>query len=359
MIVKMVTPRTMVRQNPHTDADILGDGDTGFICKVPVSQDAPAWFKLPFSSNIEVIKNRSVSKVAEKSCMDRMVQQRAAGIKGGIKNRCKKTEFVNPDTDSLESRAVVHIGDRPEFMESPVLSNLEFYKDKDLLQKPQRRFEYAGQSHDREQKGKTCYIVLPNGKVVNRSIVSADSPDFFKSPFETNHIHFEADGLRQAGGVQRLRNPAPLDKTVEPKGPGRYDAPPDSGTPEQHKASVVLTPRGHASTRMPEQRDSKDVKARSACDQRGETLAKKLEKYEGKISELRQMQRQLVKEGCQRTSKQSRTPRSTSASGADRHNYSTCGSGRGSKGRSHTQSGRACGASGGKRLAPRDHSKRR
>merc|ERR1712232_862860 len=69
------------------------------------------------------------------------------------------------------------------------------------------------------------------------------------------------------------------------------------GTSTPRGGTVALTPRQH------ENRVEK-------------TVSKKRDKYEGKLNELRHMQRQLVEQERQLTSKLSKTYRSSSANGA-------------------------------------------
>jgi hypothetical protein len=373
------TPRTAVRQTYLQDAEILGDSDTAILGKVLVSPDAPAWFKSPLSSNRDELRKRAVSAKAVVSRIDgpNGSDQRAAGIKGSeerSKPRCKRTELINPDSYAFVSKSVVQIGGRPEFMESPALSNVEYYREKNLLQQPVRRFEYAGQNQDhlQREKEKNSGVTLPNGKVMNKFIVSVDSPDFFKSAFEANRLYFETHGLKRVGGVQRLGSPEPQFKVGEPGGPARYDTHLDCRAPEQYQRSIRTggsTPRSqdHTSiavqeehTSMPTQLSPKEIKVKNVPDKREEKVAKKLDKYEHKVRELRNMQRQLV-EDQNYQNKQSKTRRASSAGGASSrsHHRSTGSSAFASRGSGHGKGGSAGGAASGKRLASRARSTRR
>jgi len=255
------------------------------------------------------------------------------------------------------------------------LSNLDFYRDKNLLQEPVRRFEYAGQTQDRQDKGKATGTVLPNGKVMNKYIVSVDSPDFFKSPFEANRPYFESHGLKKMGGVQKFGNPEPQFMNGEPVGPARYDTRLDCRAPDQFQdtggvTTGYLTPREGTGALTPRENTGTLTPRRNtgASTPRGNTTptkhehreekhaSKKREKYEGKINELQRMQKQLAKQERQLNSKLSKTYRSSSVSGvAESRNHRKHGSGSGSRGgTSHAKTG-----SSGGQLAPRARSTRR
>lgn len=188
---------------------------------------------------------------------------------------------------------------------------------------------------------------------MNKYIVSVDSPDFFKSPFEANRPYFESHGLKKIGGVQRLGDPEPYFKNGEPVGPARYDTRLDCRAPEHFQDSGstgTSTPRGGTVALTPRQHENRVEK----------TVSKKRDKYEGKLNELRHMQRQLVEQERQLTSKLSKTYRSSSANGAaGSRNQRSHGSGGGSRGSSNAKSGSSGGAASGKRLAPRARSTRR
>merc|ERR1711920_519095 len=121
--------------------------------------------------------------------------------------------------------------------------------------------------------------------------------------------YFETHGLKKIGGVQRLGDPEPYFKNGEPGGPARFDTRLDCRAPENFQDSGI--------TRAFTAREGTLVSTPRQHEQRVEkTVSKKREKYEGKINDLRRMQRQLVEQERQLTSKLSKTYRSSSANGS-------------------------------------------
>lgn len=161
-----------------------------------ISTQAPEWFKSAFDSNRDYFESRGVAQ--QLSAPDPLGEV-AAGIAPSTV-RMKKTNITDPDTGKLINATKVSAG-APAFFKTSFENNRKYFEQKgaaEKLRKPAGAEITAAGSRKSEARMKKSNIIDPqSGKVSNKTIVSKDAPDHFKTAFESNRIYFEKQGTAE------------------------------------------------------------------------------------------------------------------------------------------------------------------
>lgn len=186
--------------------------DTGAIKnQTIVSPRAPEWFKSAFESNRDYFESRGVAQQLKAPSPRGEV---AAGLTRE-QVRMKKTNITDPDTGKLINMTKVSAA-APEFFKTSFENNREYFEQQGVAE--QRRnpagaeLKAAGhrKSHTRMKRSN---ITDPHsGKIQNKTIVSKEAPDHFKTAFESNRTHFEKQGV-----AEKLRDSPGKRPTSAPK----------------------------------------------------------------------------------------------------------------------------------------------
>lgn len=172
--------------------------DTGVIRnQTIVSARAPGWFKESFESNRDYFESQGV---AQNLKAPRMGVETAAGF-DKEQVRMKRTNITDPDTGKLINATIVSAG-APGWFKNAFENNREYFEQKGVAE--QRKQPQAGaqvtaagnrKSHARMKKSN---IADPEtGKISNRTIISKDAPEHFKTAFENNRPYFEKQGVAE------------------------------------------------------------------------------------------------------------------------------------------------------------------
>eukprot|EP00933_Yihiella_yeosuensis_P053512 TRINITY_DN51755_c0_g1_i1.p1 TRINITY_DN51755_c0_g1~~TRINITY_DN51755_c0_g1_i1.p1 ORF type:complete len:438 (+),score=49.96 TRINITY_DN51755_c0_g1_i1:36-1316(+) len=152
-----------------------------------VSVESPEWMKSPLQSNREILADRGL----------------ADGVTSGGYNcvhNVRRTNLVNEETGQIANKTIVS-RQAPDWMKAAFENNRDHFEQKGVTQKIQSRTgRAAGQSyvHDPATRTRKNNIVdEETGVLKNQSIVSPQSPDFMKSPFESNRQYFQSLGADQ------------------------------------------------------------------------------------------------------------------------------------------------------------------
>eukprot|EP00930_Biecheleria_cincta_P028940 TRINITY_DN20142_c0_g1_i1.p1 TRINITY_DN20142_c0_g1~~TRINITY_DN20142_c0_g1_i1.p1 ORF type:complete len:379 (+),score=57.85 TRINITY_DN20142_c0_g1_i1:214-1350(+) len=171
--------------------------DTGMIQnQTIVSTRAPDWFKCAFESNRDYFESQGVAqhlKVAHAG------GETAAGLPAQ-QVRMKKTNITDPDTGKLINATIVSSG-APAWFKTAFENNREYFEKQGVAEqrKPQAGAETRAAGHqETHARMKKSNIVDPQtGKISNKTIISKDAPDYFKTAFESNRPYFEKQGVAQ------------------------------------------------------------------------------------------------------------------------------------------------------------------
>lgn len=188
--------------------------DTGVIRnQTIVSTRAPAWFKSAFESNRDYFESQGVAQ--QLKAPPRGTGETAAGF-ADEPVRMKRTNITDPDTGKLINASIVSAG-APTWFKNAFENNREYFEQKGVaeqLKKPQAGAQTNAAGHGKSSpRMKKSNIADPTtGKIYNKTIISKDAPEHFKTAFENNRPYFEKQGV-----AEKARDPPGKRPTSAPK----------------------------------------------------------------------------------------------------------------------------------------------
>jgi len=161
---------------------------TVFNSSIP-SMRSPDWFKQSFEQSCEHHEDKG-----------QQVTQHGTARKP----QWQRNPAVDEETGKVLSNSIVS-GQSPNFMKSPFESNKDFFIKQGIAQNLKKREPDTARAAGKEQnvavqqgtnrQGRKTQIVQETGRICNQTIVSVESPNFFKGPFENNKAFFMDQGI--------------------------------------------------------------------------------------------------------------------------------------------------------------------